>query len=101
MSNALREHGVLKPHGTLITTPWDGPEVHQDTIQCVHCYRHWVYKPGSGKTRGFCTRCNGFVCGPKCAECVPKEAKLENIEAGRDVMFRPVTISVPCDISKF
>jgi hypothetical protein len=35
--------------------------------QCVHCQFTWEYRPGSGITRGYCLRCNGFVCGrPEC-----------------------------------
>lgn len=99
MSHGLREHSTLRPSGVLITTPWDGgPEVHEDTIQCVHCHAHWVYHPGSGITRGFCTRCNGFICGPKCAECVHRERKLENIEAGRPLLYRPIIVPVTRDV---
>jgi len=53
------------------------------TVQCVHCGGHFPIKPGSGKIRGFCMRCNGPICGPKCVKCVPEEAMLENMEAGR------------------
>ena len=33
------------------------------TQQCVHCGLHWVYVPGSGKIRGYCTRCGALTCG--------------------------------------
>lgn len=52
------------------------------TVQCVHCGAHWEHKPGSGRTRGWCGRCKGFVCGPRCAKCVPEERRLELAEAG-------------------
>ena len=53
------------------------------TLQCCHCGFTWAYQPGSGRIRGWCMKCHGPVCGPRCAECVPKERQLENIEAGR------------------
>lgn len=51
-----------------------------DTIQCCHCGGHFVVRPGSGTERGFCTRCNGFVCGRQCVECVPTELYLSILE---------------------
>jgi hypothetical protein len=60
------------------------------TAQCVHCGAHFPIRPGSGKIRGFCFRCNGPVCGPACAACVPAELQLDNLEAGRPVDFRPI-----------
>ncbi len=68
------------------------------TIQCVHCGMHWVSQPGSGKTRGFCMRCNGPVCGKKCAVCVPFEKQLEAREAGQpwksNLPGNPVSVGV-------
>ena len=70
--------------------------VEQKTIQCRHCGRHWVPSPGSGKVRGYCARCNGPVCGPRCGgKCVPVEAWLDNVEAGRPEDYRAATVSVP------
>ncbi len=78
------------------------------TVQCVHCGMHYVAKPpkGSltltdaeieylqiqGKTvRGFCHRCNGPVCGKKCAECNGGiERGLEIVEGSAD----PAAVSV-------
>lgn len=35
---------------------------------CTHCGFHWEYQPGSGITRGFCTKCDGWLCArPECA----------------------------------
>ena len=62
------------------------------TAQCVHCSGHFPIQPGSGKIRGFCLRCNGPICGPKCAKCVPVEQMLENIEHGRPLNFRPIRV---------
>ncbi len=57
----------------------DGKEVGQ-TFQCVHCGDHHLIVRGSGRIRGWCQRCNGFVCGPQCAACVPFERWLEQME---------------------
>lgn len=74
----MKESGVI-----ILSDPDSGRQLQEiPTIQCVHCSRHWVSQPGSGRIRGWCTRCNGPVCGPGCAECVPKERQLENMEAG-------------------
>lgn len=79
--------------------------------QCVHCGEQFPSKPhlssqvygpaeakkmqDAGKTmRGFCQNCNGPICGPNCAECVPEEQYLENIEYGRDPLFRPAFSSL-------
>lgn len=36
--------------------------------QCVHCQFLWTYRPGSGTRRGYCLRCDGFLCArPECA----------------------------------
>jgi len=80
-----------------ITNPGrDRPIATVPTLQCVHCGRHFPLSPGSGRIRGFCQRCNGPICGPGCAECVPQERQLENVEAGRPVLTtRPLVLSVP------
>jgi len=66
------------------------------THQCVHCGAHWISEPGSGKTRGWCQRCHGPVCGPACAECVPYERQIENEEAGRHIKTPlPTSVTVP------
>lgn len=62
----------------------DRPIDEADYLQCAHCSAQWRIKPGSGNVRGFCGKCNGPVCGPKCAGiCRPTEVLLENLEAGR------------------
>jgi hypothetical protein len=73
---------LLRPNGYMSVTDADGKIIEADTLQCVHCGAHWVVKPGSGNVRGYCTRCNGPVCGPRCAECVPLERRLEMLEDG-------------------
>ena len=52
-----------------------------DMRQCCHCQKVWTYKPGSRAARGFCTQCNGHVCGaPGCMDCYPAEQRLDDIE---------------------
>lgn len=42
-------------------------KVEGEQRQCVHCQFMWTYKPGSGTRRGYCLKCDGFVCGrPEC-----------------------------------
>jgi len=56
----------------------EGPAIERDTMQCVHCMKHWLVIPGSGRRRGWCTRCNGPVCGAEVCmtQCVPFEKKV-------------------------
>jgi hypothetical protein len=72
-------HDATKLKGFILV---DGKEV-AETRVCCHCQKHWVVKPGSGITRGFCVKCHGYVCGaPACvAECRPFEARLDAWEA--------------------
>ncbi len=60
----------------------DKPMVEQETLQCVHCQKHWVVQPGSGIRRGWCFRCMGPSCGKQNCEtkCVPAERMIEEIE---------------------
>ena len=56
----------------------DAPDFERDTLQCVHCMQHWMVEPGSGRRRGWCTRCSGPLCGAEeCMKnCVPFEKKV-------------------------
>lgn len=55
-----------------------------DTLQCVHCGRHWVPLKGSGTRRGWCSACSGVCCGNEaCMVCIPYEARLEIMEGTR------------------
>lgn len=66
------------------------------TLSCCHCQSAWIVQKGSGKLRGYCQNCMGFVCGPACAECIPIERRIENLEAGRpELTPAPVRIFVP------
>lgn len=53
------------------------------TLQCVHCGNHEIIIPGSGRKRGMCQNCGGFLCGrkPCMVVCVPHEARIEYEEA--------------------
>ena len=53
-----------------------------ETRMCSHCQFKWEYKPGSGIRRGFCTRCNGLLCGKDlCMKyCIPYIEKIESME---------------------
>lgn len=57
-----------KPNGYFETSTGDGTRIEGETQQCVHCQGFWEYRPGSGTVRGWCLRCNGFLCNqPSCA----------------------------------
>lgn len=60
----------------------DRPFLQLSTMQCCHCGGHFQAQPGSGKVRGWCMNCSGFVCGPGCDKCIPTEVLLESIEKG-------------------
>jgi len=84
---------VLRPSGH-IEIAGDSGLFRADTLQCVHCGCHWQVRRGSKITRGFCFNCNGPICSKKCAVCVPAEQKLENIEHGRRLDFKPIRVPV-------
>jgi hypothetical protein len=55
------------PSGYFVTADADGTPITGETRQCVHCGFTWEYHPGSGDARGWCVKCNGFVCArPEC-----------------------------------
>lgn len=87
--------------GTLTSTDLDRDRVvTRDLVCCVHCGYLWVWEPGSGKRRGWCLKCGGFVCGHKaCVQtgCVHRNQQLENMEQGRPLDFVPVVASVPVE----
>lgn len=77
--------GPLRKSGAILTNDASGAGWTQvaDTLQCVHlCQQHWIVTPGSGIERGWCSYCNGPVCGQEAcmAECKPWEKSLEEIE---------------------
>jgi hypothetical protein len=87
--------------GTLQTVPNDGgPTLTQDIVCCKHCGYMWQYAPGSGRIRGFCMNCNGFLCGRRwCRENVPCRCwqhGIDNIERGLPFEApAPILVSVP------
>ncbi len=84
----------MKQSGEIVLIdPGSDAQVRMPTLQCVHCGGHWVPRPGSGKTRGYCPRCNGYVCGPSCEKCVPQERMIENIEQGKSLDHRPIVVA--------
>lgn len=88
------EHGF----GMMVDPGSDVPLLEEPSTQCVHCGGHFPLPsfgsdPKSKKLRvgrGFCTNCNGFVCGEKCIDCVPWEKRLE-IDEGT---LNPTAVSV-------
>lgn len=73
----MYEYSARKPAGHIIIVEPGVPTIERDTLQCVHCGMHWIVKPGSGRRRGWCLRCNGPHCGgEKCWECVPELSKV-------------------------
>jgi len=88
---------VVYTSGYLITEPLDGsPAIIEETIQCVHCQRHVVYRPKTfHKDFAFCLCCYGPVCNkPECAlRCVPSEQWLENVEQGKPEDHRNIIVT--------
>lgn len=85
----------------------DVPILELATVQCCHCGGHFP-APRFGNSaedrasrlgmdgkhpRGWCHRCNGYICGAGCLECVPVELYIENIEKGRPDNFIPINVS--------
>jgi hypothetical protein len=70
-------------------------------VSCCHCGRQHPVRQSiellakGREVLGYCARCNGVHC-PSCAECVPAERQLENIEAGRSPLdVSRVTVAIP------
>lgn len=88
---------TVRTSGYLVTTPLDGgPVIYEETVQCVHCQAHKVYRPATfNKDFAYCMSCSGPVCNtPECAlKCVPAEAWLENVEAGRPEDHKKIIVS--------
>lgn len=89
MSNS----GMRKPHGVWVETPEFGAEVQHDTVQCPHCHKHWTWFDGMEKTLNRCFKCSAYVC-PRCTFCVTQEQKMENAEAGKDLLYKPTRIGM-------
>lgn len=87
----MSDHTHSKQSGEWTWEGWHGELERGATVQCAHCQFSWRLEKGSGRLRGWCFNCNGFVCGPACAECVPLGRRLENVEAGK----HPLTPGAP------
>ena len=88
----MKQHTILRPHGYMIMTGPGGAVIEADTLQCVHCGRHWAVSPESRRMTGYCHTCNGPVCSARCAECVPAEQQLENMEQHRPINHRRIIV---------
>ena len=93
-----KQHTATRPAGYAVAVGPDGKQ-EADTLQCGHCGGHFLVRPGSGKLRGHCYVCHKITCGPTCiiplGACVPQELLCENIEKGRPIDFRPISVSNP------
>ena len=68
----VRKHTTTRYAGYAVHSDPEGPSIEGDTIQCAHCGKHWIFSPGSGRERGWCTKCYSFTCGEKkCDICTP------------------------------
>lgn len=88
----MRRATVLRPDGYMSATDPEGGIIEADTLQCVHCGCHWQVTSDSRKVTGYCNRCCGPVCGPKCQACVPAEQQLQNMEQGRPLDHRSIKL---------
>jgi len=58
-----------KPNGYFVTADGNGHKIEGESRQCVHCQYTWEYHPGSGIQRGYCLKCDGFMCArPECQQ---------------------------------
>ena len=73
-----------KPAGYGVFTNPDGSRREIETRMCQHCQMKWEYKPGSGTRRGYCSRCDGMLCGKDlCMRyCIPYMDRIEAMEKG-------------------
>jgi hypothetical protein len=51
-----------KPSFHFQTFTGEGHKVEGEGRQCVHCGYSWEYRPGSGIPRGYCLKCDGYLC---------------------------------------
>ena len=85
---------IRNPDGWTKTTGPYGEIVDCDTLQCCHCAAHFEVIVGSGRLRGFCSRCMAYTCGQAaCMICHTWEQKLENLENGRPRLELPTVVS--------
>lgn len=73
-----------RPSGEFVETRDGRVLAEGQTLSCSHCGAHWQVKPGSGRKRGFCSKCMAPTCGSKnCDTCIPFEKQLEAMEQRR------------------
>lgn len=104
MSKTRRGKAIKHEAGLMIfsTPDADSPTLEVPTVQCCHCGCHFPHPrfdstpeaKASRIGRGYCKRCDAYICGAGCMTCVHVEQLLENIEAGRELEFAP-TVSKP------
>lgn len=96
-ANAVNDRNYA---GTILI---DGRDV-AITRQCCHCGSHWIAIKGSGRVRGYCSRCDGHTCGPECPTrrwgCVPFDVWLLAQEGKIDLNNIPIVGRVECEIPK-
>ena len=85
--------------GTLTAQFHDGgPDKITDLVCCIHCGQIFNFGPGMTKGRGWCMKCNGYLCGD--AHCRGRPCQhwmfgIENMEAGRpEDAPKPIAVSV-------
>lgn len=73
-----------KPSNYTVYNDPSGKKVEGEMRMCAHCSIRWEYRPGSGKRRGYCKRCNGLLCGKDlCMQyCIPWIDKIDAMEKG-------------------
>jgi len=84
----IGKYSSLRPQSvwTIEDPDLPGGKVSGEMRHCVHCQGAWVHNPQShsGRIRGWCDHCKGYLCGPQCAECLgPAMKRIELIEAGK------------------
>lgn len=69
------------------------------TITCAHCHRIVVLNPQRTRERGYCSRCDHYICdSPECnLECNPLKKVLDTIQeqALRGLNISPGGIILP------
>ena len=83
----MYQHTARRPAGHTFETDLEGRLEEHDTLQCVHCARHWQVIVGSGRKRGFCMKCMGVTCGSqKCMDCNPWEKQMDIAEKSPSII---------------
>lgn len=79
----MYQHTTRNPSGYTVSLNADGSTIETDTHQCCHCSKHFDVVKGSGKIRGFCSKCMKVTCGaPQCNEHFSFEERMDLFEKG-------------------